>query len=67
MCDVKPSLCGNYPYGHDINQNFTIMSRYVECDGLADLESKADELYDEYSNVVFVQWHKDNIAEFFCE
>lgn len=48
-------------------KNNKIMSKYVECDSLADLESKADELYDEYSNVVFVKWHKDNIAEFFCE
>lgn len=42
------------------------MSRYVECDGLSDLEVKAGELCAEYSHVEFIQWLPDNVAEFYC-
>lgn len=41
------------------------MSKYVTCTSLSDLESKTDELYEEYSHVEFVQWLPDNTVEFF--
>lgn len=42
------------------------MSRFIECEGLSDLENKAGELYEEYSHVEFIQWLPGNVAEFFC-